>query len=60
MIPMTGTIDWQDVFDALDEVGYEGAYNLEVKLPFFGKGFELETARFSMKLLRFLLEQRRL
>jgi len=60
MLPMTGTIDWQDVFNALDEVGYEGTYNLEVKLPFFGKGFELETARFAVKLLRFLLEQRRL
>lgn len=56
-VPMTGTIDWEDVFDALDEIGYEGVYNLEVNLAAFGKGFELETAEFSVKLLRFMLKQ---
>jgi len=55
---MTGTIDWEDVFCALDEIGYDGVYNMEVKLPYFGKGFEKETAEFSVKLLRFLLSSR--
>lgn len=56
-VPMTGTIDWEDVCKALDEIGYEGVYNLEVNWGTFGKGFELETAEFSIKMLRFLLEQ---
>ena len=56
--PFTGSIDWNDVFDALDEVGYDGVYNLEVNLPCFGKGFEIETASFSVKLMRHALTKR--
>ena len=55
---MTGTIDWNDVFDALDEVGYHGTYNMELNLGHFGAGFELETAAFSVKLLRHMLNTR--
>ena len=56
--PYTGSIDWNDVFSALEEVGYDGVYNLEVNLPCFGKGFEIETAAFSVKLFRHALNQR--
>ena len=56
--PFTGSIDWNDVFDALDEVGYDGVYNLEMHLPCFGKGFEIETAEFSAKLMRHALSKR--
>ena len=56
--PFTGSIDWNDVLGALDEVGYNGVYNLEVNLPCFGKGFEIETAAFSVKLFRHALNQR--
>lgn len=56
--PYTGSIDWNDVLSALDEVGYDGVYNLEVNLPCFGKGFEIETAAFSVKLFRHALNQR--
>jgi sugar phosphate isomerase/epimerase len=56
--PMTGCIDWNDVFDALDEVGYSGNYNMELNLCHFGEDFAYETAEFSVKLMRRLLERR--
>lgn len=57
----SGNIDWADIFDALDEVGYSGWYNLEVGLRHlkdFGRGFEKEYAAYSVKLLRFMLAAR--
>lgn len=55
--PRTGTIDWHDVLDALDEVKYSGNYNMEINLRCFGEGFEIETAEFSVKLMRHLLRE---
>ena len=57
-MPMTGTIDWDDVFDALDEVGYHGVYNMEVKLAHFGDDFLIEHAEFAVKLMKYLLKKR--
>ncbi len=57
-IPMTGTINWNDVFDALDEVGYTGNYNMEIVLPFFGADFAIETGAFAVKLMKHLLRKR--
>ncbi len=57
-MPMTGTIDWEDVFDALDEVGYHGVYNMEVKLAHFGDDFLIEHAEFAVKLMKYLLKKR--
>lgn len=57
-IPMTGTIDWSDVLDALDEVGYSGIYNMELSLGHFGKGFEKEAARFAVKVMKNMLSER--
>ena len=57
-IPMTGTIDWKDVFDALDEVNYQGNYNMELNLRHFGKNFAVETAAFAVKVMRFMLDER--
>ena len=56
--PMTGCIDWADVFDALDEVGYTGAYNMELNLVHFGEDFMLEEAAFAIKVMRHLLRTR--
>ena len=56
--PKTGVIDWDDVLSSLEEVGYDGVYNLELNLQHFGKGFEIEMAEFSVKLLRFMLESK--
>lgn len=60
-LPVCGDVDWKDVFDALDEIGYTGWYNLEPRLTQlrdFGKGFELEYAEFAVKMLRFMLHRR--
>ncbi len=56
--PMCGTIDWKDTLNALDEIGYDGVYNMEINLSCFGKGFEKETAEFSVKLMRNMLVDR--
>lgn len=56
--PLIGTIDWNDVFDALDEIGYTGYYNRELGLLHFGKDFEIEEAAFAIKLLRNMLKDR--
>lgn len=57
-MPMTGTIDWDDVFDALDEVGYHGVYNMELKLAHFGDDFLIEHAEFAVKLMKYMLKKR--
>ncbi|MBQ8803295.1 MAG: sugar phosphate isomerase/epimerase [Tyzzerella sp.] len=57
-MPMTGCIDWDDIFDALDEVGYKGVYNMEVKLAHFGDDFLIEHAEFAVKLMKYMLKKR--
>ena len=57
-MPMTGTIDWNDIFDALDEVGYKGVYNMELKLAHFGDDFMVEHAEFAVKLMKHMLKKR--
>lgn len=56
-IPMTGCIDWEDVLNALDEVGYNGVYNMEVALDKFGEGIEIETAAYAVTVMRNLLKK---
>ena len=57
-IPGMGTIDWNDVFDALDEIGYKGNYNMELHLPQYGDNFIVEMAEFAVKVLRHMLTER--
>ena len=57
-IPMTGCIDWDDVMQALDEIGYSGWYNLECDLKHFGEDFAVEEARFAVKVMRQILKTR--
>ena len=57
-IPMSGTIDWNDVFNALEEVGYNGVYNMELELRHFGKDFEIEEAAFAIKVMKNILKDR--
>ncbi len=54
-IPLTGTIDWKDVLNALDEVGYAGAYNLELALRDFGNNLIIDEAEFAIKVMREML-----
>lgn len=55
-IPLTGSIDWIDVWKALKEIGYHGNYNLELNLNFFGEELLIETASFAIKVLREMLK----
>lgn len=57
-IPMTGTINWNDVFDALDEVGYNGYYNMELNLTNFGLTMMIEAGAFAVKLMKDILNRR--
>ena len=57
-IPMTGTIDWEDVFDALDEVGYSGYYNMELSLKWFGRDMMRDSAAFAVKVMKHFLKKR--
>jgi len=54
-IPMTGTIDWNDVLNALDEIEYDGYYNMELNLAWFGEDMMKETAMFAMKVMENML-----
>ncbi len=56
-VPMTGCIDWEDVLNALDEIGYDGVYNMEVVLECFGEGIEEETAAYAVKVMRNMLDK---
>lgn len=56
-MPMTGCIDWEDVLNALDEVGYKGIYNMEIKLAHFGNDLLIEHAKFAVKVMKHLLFQ---
>ena len=57
-IPLSGTIDWDDVFDALDEIGYNGIYNMELVLGCFGDEIKKDTAAFAVKVMRNILDKR--
>lgn len=56
-LPLTGFVDFPDLFRALDEVGYTGVYNLEVNFNIFGQDFQEETATFTVQLLRRMLDR---
>ncbi|MBQ4110435.1 MAG: sugar phosphate isomerase/epimerase [Clostridia bacterium] len=57
-IPLTGSIEWDDVWDALDEVKFDGYYTLELFLHCFGQNFKKETAEFAVKVMRNILDNR--
>ena len=56
LLPGMGNINWPAVFDALDEVGYEGVYNFELALR-FGNALE-DFVRFAGKYLRYFVDNR--
>jgi sugar phosphate isomerase/epimerase len=40
MIKMQGGVNWKEVFEALDAVGYDGYYNFELALSLMGESIE--------------------
>ena len=56
-VPLSGVIDWDDVLNALDEVGYNGNYNMELNLRYFGEEISKEYGAFSIAVLRNMLER---
>ena len=52
------TIDWDDVFAALNEIGYDGVYNLELHLERYGREIMPEFSAFATTVLRNALKVR--
>jgi sugar phosphate isomerase/epimerase len=52
-----GGVDWEDVFAALEEVGYTGSYNFETKMALYGDVLE-DATRFYGKYLRYFIENK--
>jgi len=52
-----GGVDWAEVFDALDEVGYSGTYNFEFNLSHYGGAIE-DAVYFYGKYLRSFIENK--
>lgn len=57
-MPLSGSMNWNDIFDALDEIGYDGIYNMELNLAFYGSELVVDTAQFAVKVLRRFLDVR--
>ena len=57
-MPLSGSMDWNDIFDALDETGYNGIYNMELNLAFYGRELAPDYAAFAVKVLRHFLDER--
>jgi sugar phosphate isomerase/epimerase len=58
-IPYSACIDFDAVFRALRDIGYEGTYNMEISLNHFGENFELEEAAFAVKCMKNILKTKK-
>ena len=56
LLPGMGNINWQKVFDSLDDIGYKGVYNFELSLK-FGKLNE-QFVNFAGRYLRRFVDER--
>lgn len=54
--PTAGNIDWDDVMNALGEIGYSGTYNMELRLGYLGENAMPEEAAFAVKVLKKMLK----
>ncbi len=57
-MPLSGSIEWDKVLDALDEIGYRGVYNMEISLRRYGKELAADHAAFAVKVMRNMLDKR--
>ena len=55
-IPGTGNIDWDDVMRALEEVGYSGVYNMELRLDYLGNERMPEEAATAVRVMKNMLK----
>lgn len=51
-IPCGGTIDWEDVFKALKEIGYNNNFNSEVTLKYISDDLIVPTAEFTIAIIK--------
>ena len=58
-MPRSGNIDWHDVMTALEETGYNGPYNMELRLEHYGNTPEMMLlyAGFARHVMRQLLRE---
>ena len=56
-MPLSGSIDWEAVLGALEEVGYRGVYNMELNLKRYGEVLMADHAAFAIKVLREALQK---
>ena len=54
LLPGMGNINWQKVFSALEEIGYNGVYNCELRLDFFGNLLKDALAFYGSYMRKFL------
>ena len=54
-----GTIDWDDTFDALDEIGYNGVYNMELELGRYGNEVMDHVTRLAVASMRNFISKRK-
>lgn len=53
-----GTLDWDEIFSALKDIGYSGVYNMELHLERYGAEIMPEFCRFAVTVLRNFLSKR--
>ena len=55
--PLTGCVDWWDFMRALDEIGYDGYYNLELGFNNYTHALGMEETIFSIKVMKYILQK---
>ena len=58
--PLSGAINWDEVMTALEDIGYDGVYNMEISLGRYGKSESILRAHaiFAMEVMNEILESR--
>ena len=57
LLPGLGNINWPAIFDSLDEIGYTGTYNFELRIPFKGTMMQ-DFVAYAGKYLREFVDRR--
>lgn len=59
LIPGAGRVEWNAVFEALSDIGYNGVYNMELTLNRFGKDISIskDYAALSVRVMKYMLKE---